>query len=200
MIWQFANSFNSIRAAKLLGISAYSEVVECVAKAQVTEFIWEPFKGTKLAGCNRASYLLRVSRECYDAFFNSPVGYRGQYALSVHEGEAANRYLLTALEEKLINFASTRDNAPLSAVLASLQGSEAKVWIFESEVEIQLGEDLPAILFSQWEKYSETGVGLLAPVGMFLEVKGGWLDCQGREQHNPSKVNRSNEIHKTGYS
>ncbi len=65
---------------------------------------------------------------------------------------------------------------------ASLLASEAKLWICESEVESQLGEEQPAILYTLWAESSETGVGLLAPVGTSLEVKGGWLDRQGQER------------------
>ena len=89
---------------------------------------------------------------------------------------------------------------PSSAVSASLRAIEAKVWIYESEVESQLGEEHPAILYAPWAESSETGVGLLAPVGTFLEVKGGWLDRQGKERRNPVKSNRSNEIREFGYS
>ena len=87
--WQYADSVDTARVQRLLSFSAFSEVVELVAKAQVVDFTWEPFKGTALTGRSRASFLLRVSPETYDAFFNSPAGYRGQYALSPSEGETA---------------------------------------------------------------------------------------------------------------
>jgi hypothetical protein len=198
--WQYADSVDTARAQRLLSLSAFSEVVELVAKAQVVDFTWEPFTGTPLAGCSRASFILRVPPTSYDAFFNSPAGYRGQYALSASDGESANRRLLRSLEPKLLSFAAKKNDAPPSAVSASLRASEAKLWIYESEVEAQLGEEQPAILYTPWAESSETGVGLLAPVGTSLEVKGGWLDRQGQERRNPAKANRSNEIHELGYS
>ena len=198
--WQYANSFDIARAQRLLSLSAFSEVIELIAKAQVVEFTWEPFTGATLTGCSRASFLLRVSLTTYDAFFNSPAGYRGQYALSVSEGEAANRRLLTGLEPRLLSFVTSRNELFPSSVSASLRAAEAKVWIYEPEVESQLGEEHPAILYTPWADSSETGVGLLAPMGTSLEVKGGWLDRQGQERRNPVKANRSNEIHELGYS
>ena len=198
--WQYADSVGAARAQRLLSLSAFTEVVELVVTAHVASLTWEPFMGTVLTGCSRASFLLKVSPITYDAFFNSPAGYRGQFALSPSEGEAANRLLLTRLEPKLIGFATERNEAPSSAVLASLRAAEAKFWICESEVESQLGEEHPAILYTPWADSSETGVGLLAPVGTSLEVKGGWLDSQGQERRNPGKANRSNEIHELGYS
>lgn len=198
--WQYTATVDPARAQRLLSFSAFREVTELVADAQVVDFAWEPFHGNSLSGCNRASYLLKVPEETYDAFFNSPAGYRGQYALSPHHGEIANRQLLTSLEPKLIKFATEKNSVPSSVVLASLRATEAKFWIYESEVESQLGEERPAIIYNPWAKSSETGAGLLAPVGTSLEVKGGWLDSQGREQRNPAKANRSNEIHEHGYS
>jgi len=198
--WQYADTVDTVRARRLLSLSEFSEVVELVAKAQVVEFTWERFTGTALTGCSRASFLLKVSPTTYDAFFNSPAGYRGQYALSTCKGEAANRCLLACLEPELLGFAAKRNDTPQSSILVSLRGAEAKLWIYESEVESQLREEQPSILYSPWHKASETGVGLLAPLGIFLEVKGCWLDQHGREQHNPFKANRSNEIHELGYS
>jgi hypothetical protein len=198
--WRYADSVDSGRVQRLISLSAFSEVVELVSDAQVVEFTWETFEGKALSGCNRASFLLKVLPETYDAFFNSPAGYRGQYALSPTDGEVANRQLLTHLEPKLLSFATERNDVPSSAILASLRAAEAKLWIDESEVGYQLGEVNPAILYAPWVESSESGVGLLAPVGTCLEVKGGWLDSQGYEQCNPAKAQRSNEIHHVGYS
>lgn len=198
--WQFAPSFNGQRAQRLLTFSEFAEIVDLVAGGKVTGFSWEAFNGLTLAGCSRASFLLRVSPVAYDAFFNSPTGYRGQFARSENEGEAANRRLLSRLEPKLLAFAKANGTTPMSTVTQSLRATAAKIWIFESEVESQMGETEPAILFATWAEFTETGVGLLAPEGSCLEVKGGWLNQMGNEQLNPFKAGRSRDIHDSGYS
>lgn len=199
-MWRYADSVCPSRAQRLLAVVGFPNVVDGFAAARVIEFVWEPFTGVLLTGCHRASFLLQVPQECYDAFFNSPAGYRGQYASSAQEGEAANRLLLTTLEPKLLSAAAAKGNVAQTDVCASIRAPQAKLWIYEQEVEAQLGADSPEILYDPWAENSETGVGLLAPSGTQLEVKGGWLDREGRERLNPAKVNRSKEIHETGYS
>lgn len=199
-IWLFAESVDAERTERLLGYADFDEIVRMVADSTIAGFVWEPSTGTQLKSCNRASFLLRVPTNVYDAFFNSPVGYRAQYAADVGTGEAANRKLLAALSPRLLTFAGAQSCVSEQLLLASLRAQEAKLWIHESEVEAQLGEDCLAILYPPWQQASESGVGLLAPVGEELEVKGGWLDHRGDENRNPLKANRSNEIHSTGYS
>lgn len=198
--WQFTNAVDASRAKRLFDLSEYSEIVALVEKARVVDFAWESFTNVALAGCGRASFLLKVAPETYDAFFNSPVGYRAQFAQSSAEGEAANRKLLNTLEPMLLMFSATRQLVPQGEVAASIRASEAKVWILESEVESQMGNEQPAIQYTPWIEASKTGVGLLAPVGTLLEVKGGWLDRAGKERRNPAKATRSRDIHEVGYS
>lgn len=198
--WRFAGSISAERAAKLSGYQTFDAIANLVADAAITEFAWELFGETALRGCSRASFLLRVEPTTYDAFFNSPVGYRAQFAISVFEGEKANRYLLTLLESKLLAFASARKTVSESFVAASLHGAEAKLWIYEREVETQMGRENGEIEYLPWSTESEDGAGLLAPVGTMIEVKGAWLDSRGQVRHNLAKAHRSNEIHRTGYS
>lgn len=147
-----------------------------------------------------AAFLLEVSTDTYDAFFNSPAGYRGQYALSVAHGEAANRAFFALQGEHLLAFALKNSEISVDRLRASLGATDAKVWIYEPEVERQLGRDVREIIFSPWQQASEGGVGLLAPVGTKLEIKGGWIDPHGAERRDPIKAERSDEIHRLGYS
>lgn len=80
-------------------------------------------------------------------------------------GEYANRTLLATLEGRLIAFGLAHSSIPEHQLFASLRGEEAKLWIHESEVEAQLSEDCPAILYPPWQHATDGGVGLLAPVG-----------------------------------
>ncbi len=135
------------------------------------------------------------------AFFNSPAGYRGQFAASVAAGEEANRKLLMQVEARLLAYAENRSSVTQTDIRNSLRAAQAKVWIFESEVEAQLCATAPAITYALWKaQASESHVGLLAPVGTRLEVKGGWLTPDGVERLNPGKSGRSEDIHRTGFS
>ncbi|KAA0997884.1 hypothetical protein FVF58_47090 [Paraburkholderia panacisoli] len=199
-IRHFAETIKADRRERLLSYGSFDEIERMIAASEATAVTWEPFSGELLKGCHRASFLLRVSIEAYDAFFNSLVGYRAQFAISIGMGEQANRRLLATLEPRLIVFGLARSGTLENQLVASLRGEEAKLWIDESEVETQLGEDCAAILYPRWLRNTENGVGLLAPYGEKLVVCGGWLDAQGNAHKNPLKAHRSEEIHNTGYS
>ena len=199
-MWQFADSVSPDRSERLTSLTGIDAVVAAVlSTAQVAGFEWEPFKADRLRDCHRASFLLRVSEPAYDAFFNSPAGYRGQFARSIDLGESANRTLLSSLEPLLLANPSSDQTALGSIVVRSLSAIDAKCWIFEPEIELHMGRTEPEILFGAWQYATEDGAGLLAPVGTCLEVKGGWLDGGGLERRDPFKSSRSKDIHDVGY-
>jgi hypothetical protein len=199
-LWRYATSFDAARALFMLALPDYGDVVHRIGTASVANCVWETFKSARLKGCRRISFLLQVPKSTYDAFFNSPVGYRAQYARGVEIGLAANRQLLDELEPALLGFAWSNDIPELDALMKSLHGSDAKVWIYEPDVESQLGQDAVEITYPPWQRNSESGVGLLAPLGTRLEVLGGWLDQTGHERRDPFKSDRALEIHLTGFS
>ncbi|WP_430433201.1 hypothetical protein [Methyloversatilis sp.] len=199
-LWRFRSSVDNARARRLLAHPNFDAIASLLEQAIVERFSWEAFSGQSLRGCHRASFLLRVPEAAYDAFFNSPSGYRGQFAASAIAGEEANRQLLSQLGASMLAYAESHSQVAKSLILRSLNAAQAKIWIFEAEVEAQLGITEFAIAYEPWERASENGVGLLAPVGTHLEVKGGWLAPSGDERHNSSKSGRSEEIHRTGFS
>lgn len=198
--WHFTAAVCPDRVVKIQAWVSYEQIVEQLAACAVLPLYWEPAYSLNLSGCHRASFELDVGHDLYDAFFNSPTGYRGQYAVSETRGEAANRKLIDALRPSLLRCAQRDPNAHQQWVAASLQGSQAKVWIVESEVDEQLTVDTPSIDYPPWEFNAPNGQGLRAPYGTRLEVKGGWLDPSGKAKLDPSKQHRSSHIHKTGDS
>lgn len=199
-LWSFAPAFPQRRSEALVSYHTFETIVDLLSTATVTSLTWEPFKKEALRGCSRACFLIEVTPEAYDAFFNSPVGLRAQYALSPMHGEAANRRLLASLESRLLSFKRASALPAAEAILWSLCAPEAKIWIHEKEVELQLGGDEPQILYPPWERCSESGVGLLAPYGRKLEVMGGWLSQAGLVVPNPEKATRSRDIHNSGFT
>src|SRR6266536_4411423 len=102
-MWEFADAIPRERTERLHAHSGFVAVIALIIKdASITAFAWEPFNAERLSGCHRASFLLKVSEHAYDAFFNAPAGYRGQYARSREAGEKANRALLSNLEPLLL--------------------------------------------------------------------------------------------------
>lgn len=198
--WQFTDTVLSARATRLRSWLSFDDIVSQLLTSSIEGFWWEPFLSAELKGCHRASFTMKVSSTTYDAFFNSPVGYRAQYASSPTNGEAANRKLIDALGPLLLRASEGQTQVEPSRLMASLRAFEAKIWIVETEVEDQLSDSRPAIAYPPWEFDCPDGQGLRAPVGTMLEVKGGWLDSDGNECRNSRKVHRSLQIFKAGFS
>jgi hypothetical protein len=198
--WQFTETVSGDRAARLHGWKSFDEIITCLLYSAIDKFWWEPFRSPRLKGCNRASFTMMVSSATYDAFFNSPKGYRAQYASAPSIGDAANRTVLEALERILLYAVDDQRVVRRNLVLASLHAIDAKIWIDESEVEDQLSDPSPAIVYEPWQRASLDGQGLRAPIGTRLEVKGGWLDSDATERRDPMKARRSSQIYETGFS
>jgi hypothetical protein len=198
--WQFTSKVRPIRATALLAWSSFDQIIEQIVSCPVAPLYWEPATAPHLKSCHRAAFEIDVPPNLYDAFFNSPVGYRGQFANSEARGELANRNLIDRLLSSLTFAAGEHPANSDGRVLTSLRGAQAKVWIVESEVDEQLSDPEPSIIYPTWEFNAPDGQGLRAPLGSKLEVKGAWVDAAGLEVVNPSKRRRSNFIYMTGDS
>jgi hypothetical protein len=198
-LWHFSRSVSSARQAAMAAFASYQQVLVALQSCEVQYFTWESPRDTALSGCERACFRLRVPRSVYDAFFNSPVGYRAQFALDSNAGYEGNIKALDAIEPALTRFAQLRGQAD-NRIVWSWRAPDAKIWIDESEVQEQLGLYDPQILYEPWQSQSEDGAGLLAPLGELLEVKGAWVDATGHFRPNPKKSGRAGNIHSVGFS
>jgi len=214
--WGFTSLVNPERIARLLKPKSFNEVIsELLPAIKLDDYEAEPFRSNRLRGCTRASFLLSADHDAYDAFFNSPVGYRAQYCRSHESGEKANRQILDSLQDTLIDFAKQRMNETfgLEQIAASLAAKDAKIWIDESEPASLPPTDLQIhIDYRPWvdrarkadalqdEEFIGAIRGVLAPFGTRLKVKGGWIDSNGFEQRDPCKDNRSEMIALNGFA
>jgi hypothetical protein len=196
--WSFTTRVPVDRRNRLLAFTSFDDIVAQLGSARVEPMYWEPAMVPRLSGCHRASFKLKVDPDTYDAFFNSPAGYRGQYALAEACGAQANSAALASLLPKLL--ASAQPFAAHFPVLTSLRGEQAKIWIDESEVDDQLTDPHTSIVFSDWEFNEPNGQGLRAPVGTTLEIKGTWVNAAGIEVINQPKCARGRNISRTGDS
>ena len=215
-LWGFTNLVPIERQMRLLGLGAFEDVIfEIISTSEVVYYKSEPYVNLKLQGCTRASFLLSVDNHVYDAFFNSPIGYRAQYCLGPDKGELANRQLIDALKPKLLAFAASVPTGALALKLveASLDSADAKIWIDENEPASLPSSDFQIqINYGPWverakraDAFQEDSIigairGVLAPVGTRLEVKGGWLDERALERRDVAKSHRSEEIAINGFS
>jgi hypothetical protein len=200
----------------LLGLKGFEDALkQVISTSIVLEYEAEPFKDSRLRGCKRAAFLLSIDRHGYDAFFNSPIGYRAQYCLGLEIGKSANRQIIEALKPRLLAFAERRTAAAftLQKVGSSLDAVDAKIWIDESEPAAFPSSELQIeIDYRPWvdrakraDAFQEDDFigamrGVRAPYGTRLEVKGGWLDDSGFEKLDPSKSRRSEWIAINGFT
>ena len=192
--WSFADDFCARRTAALSRWPSFAAVAEAVLGGRVHAVGWESFTQNRLAGCWRMGFVLHFANtEVCDAFYNSPAGYRAQFARNVEQGTAANHWLIEQLEPRLLTVCRER-GVDVLPVQRSLQGEQAKVWIAEPNDRSHL-QGSPAIRCHQW-----SGPGACAPTVERLEIKGAWLDSTGTAVDDPRKASRAQDIHDTGFT
>lgn len=213
-LWDFTAALSQERRERLLNVPSFDEIVGWIVAGTVDSFTAEERRRSPCQGCRRAFFTIRVSESYYDAFFNSPAGYRAQYCISIARGEEQNRRLIEAVTPMCLQFATgtPEHGFPIEMVEASLRCTDAKAWIPErdrpdaNEVHIDYG---PWLAKAQAAKEggpsdqaarSNAEVGVLAPIGSHLEVKGGWLAAGGSEWRDPCKARRGEEIRDYGYT
>lgn len=215
-LWDFTSLVDSDRVAKLLSLKTFDEVLrEILPRIKIVDYQPEPFKSNRLRGCTRACFLLSTDHDAYDAFFNSPAGYRAQYCHGQETGRMANRRIIEALRPALVEFVKSRVIATFSIdrIAASLDANDAKIWIDENEAASPPSSNFQIHInyrnwvdrarranVSQEEEVAGAIRGVLAPYGTRLEVKGGWIDSNGLEQPDPFKANRSEMIALNGFA
>jgi hypothetical protein len=201
-LWTFQDVVPVERQASLFSWHTFENVVGGVILAPWVKVLasrWAPASDAHLLGCLRAEFLLDVGSNTYDGFFNSPVGYRAQFAISPSNGTSQNRGLIDSMTNQLLASCTLPADWRQEAEL-SLRASQAKVWIDESEVQTHYHSSAAEIAFERWNAHPEGDAGSRAPEGTRLVVLGGWLDGKLNEVLNPYKHRRAQEIHDRGFS
>jgi hypothetical protein len=171
----FSADFPPDRAAELR-VWSFDSIVEQLSNCQMEWLEWERASAEPLI----------VDPDIYDAFFNAPAGYRGEFAKSERHGEDAQRRIIEKLFPLLMEVAAQDPTAPRDHVITSLRGKQAKIWYDEDEA----SKDGPgSIDFPRWRDASNRGQR--APRGTKLEIKGGWVNAKGVQEIDPAKCHRS---------
>jgi hypothetical protein len=213
-LWTFTAHVSAARQQELLSVTSFLEVVERIRTCSVENFKVEPRRNPPCLGIHRAFFRLKTTFSDYDAFFNSLVGYRAQYAISQDQGRRGNRQVIVALAPKCLDFAKGKEPShfPRELIVASLASDTAKIWIEEGVLRDMDGAH---IKYDPWlakaaansigsvadmAARSKAEAGVLAPVGEYLELKGAWVASDGTECFDSTKEQRDDEIHDYGFS
>lgn len=205
--WGFVKAFDEVRRTQIIRFDTFAKVVECIRKncsvlgACVCE---ETNLGPR--NCLRPTVQLSVGAQAYDAFFNSPGGYRAQYLESPDIGQASNNALITLLEPMLTAAVIAdcgEQRLSRRVIQYSFLANSAKIWIDEDEINmVDATDDLD---IRQWDNpcdhiQAPPRIGLWAPRGTQLMVFGAFIDPWGNEVVPSRKIARRIDIHKCGYS
>jgi hypothetical protein len=223
--WEFSEEFVSDeRRGYLHREVEFTQIVESIKdEMMITNFRIDKGYSSALQGCKRPVFQFEVQTKTFDIFYNSPWGYRGQYCLSIDNGSKQNRYLIDLIMGKLLqNVQSNVQNPSLSveAIEISLKCQSAKIWIYEKNQINTSDYTLREELFnSAWitnarearaaldacqipnpmEKMNAI-IGVRAPQGQVLDVKGAWLTRNEEERLDDYKKHRSEHIRDYGFS
>lgn len=215
-IWILTN-IGRDRDARLFAVK-YPEIVRAIAE---TASISHDLESSNDGSSQRAVIHLTLGTETVDLFHNGAGGYRAQFLISPSVGEQANRFLVSALSERIYSTACSRDPDSASFIKASLDDERSKAWISE-DGDWFFGRCQPSaahralmvLQVARWEQAATDQEAAkefpdhayrwhrLAPHNeTVIEIKGGWLD-QNHEAVTTGKSNerRTLQISKYGYT
>ena len=225
----YSQNISPERIAYLSAQVEFQEIIEAINREMVI-ISYSIEESNCFNNCIRHGFIFSITPKTYDIFFNSEYGYRGKYFLGTKEGKDANRELITALKEKLANYAnqnpSNKNISTNQNVENSLNKGSAKIWIHQAcstlnEKHFKIIEDV-AIKNTYWYKFAlkveednkrkknerhknytsrfKAILGLRAPVGVKLEIKGAFLNFEGKEVIGKGKYSRAKQIRYYGFS
>ena len=161
---------------------------------------------------SRAVYTGEIEPALFDAFFNSPLGYRGAYFVSPEAGLKANRLLFDVLTPSLISWTKKHyGNIDEEWLVETLSLSSAKAWLAEApltlcsacvgEWSISYRSELE-IVNGRWERSQHVHAtwGRQAPRLTKVRFFGGFVNLKHREWVADQKLERAEHIWEHGWS
>lgn len=212
MPWTFESTVSPERQTAMLRLRTFDHVLSLIDSGPLELLSLETKGQGQCAGAKRVLAVIQVGPAAYDAFLNSPVGLRAQYAESPEAGEDANRRVVEGLQPRLLAHPTLAELSIDDQELAreSITSTEARVWVNDRDWS---SDDQPGLRYDRWmakadaAKHGTTAEqharglalnGVLAPRGSALEFKGGWLYKAGQPCVDGQKANRAVLIHRYG--
>lgn len=208
------------RRAYLEGGLSFDEIAMAIAEdAKVESAEIRPYYNTrnkqeKIA--RQVVYRVCVSSKNCDLFYNAPDGLRSRYWQSPDVGFRATRSLIDAVKPKLLEFAvkkilkiAEKQIHPMTIgdIEASLDAKSAKIWPCEIDSKgnrTMPFEGKPQLDVLRWklnEDIARNGpLWRWTPDDRDLEIKGALLDPEGGEHIPQDKRDRSDQIHRYGFT
>lgn len=93
-LWNFTEFVPKDRREMMLALTSFDEVIDQIIAGSIDWVELEPRRNSEY---RRIFFRVRVGKTAYDAFFNSPIGYRAQYCMDIENGLKQNRRLIEAV-------------------------------------------------------------------------------------------------------
>lgn len=220
--WKF-QEIDTDRIDRLSRPFAFEALIDVIYhEMRTSEFDWEPGLDAEVRGKHRPVFLIDVSEPTFDRFFNSAWGYRGKFAESAEDGQAANAEILARVSSALVS--SVNCGVAFRNVLSrSLTSEFARVWISERDSNLKVNDVrlLEQLMFDRWLNSARDSwqriqaewakgskgvevdldriLGVRAPIGTRLKVMGAWVDPDGTLSCHSKKSGRAEGIHLHGF-
>jgi hypothetical protein len=209
--WKYSDAIAKQRQDRLFSFESFTVIADRIEQ-EMSILCYH------VQGCDddskyaRAVFCGRVCDELFDAFFNSPKGYRGSYFESPFHGLECNRYLMKKLFPRLSDWAAQNSpgyNAQFSQ--DSLLAVSGKAWLAEIPMELCefcKGEwshptnDQAEIINGRWDKshHADAKYGRKAPQHSKIRLFGAFLSVRVDEFVPARKRDRHLQIYHVGWS
>jgi hypothetical protein len=220
--WFYSNLISEERQARLMAPSSFDEIAHLVTETLVD--VRPQTDQLRPKGWSRPVFILRLSADATDLFFNGAAGYRASFCISKTMGEAANSSMIHMLLPRLIKHSAALEGHSGDWVERSLRSQAAKTWIWEERLKL-LGwpwvKPVYEINYPVWVNAAKsylrdadmadlTGVardrmddrlslwGVRAPRSDTIEIKGGWM--KDGSPVPTTKLKRSGQIAEFGWT
>jgi hypothetical protein len=209
--WSYSDAMQKERRDRLLSIESFATIADSIRR-EMSVLCYHVQTCDNDLTYSRPIFCVRVRDHLFDAFFNSPEGYRGMYFESPYRGLECNQFLMECVFARLSQWAlenSPGYNAQFSQ--DALLAVSSKAWLAECSTELcsscegewtRPTDNLAEILNGRWESSSkpDSRFGRKAPKGSKLRFFGAFLDGRGDEFIPVRKRARHQQIHCLGWS
>jgi len=209
--WKYSETIEKERQNWLFSIESFDVVAKRIER-EMSILCYH------LQGCHddsrfaRPVFCVRVSEELFDAFFNSPRGYRGSYFVSPFHGLECNGHMIKRLLPRLSEWSA--ENSPghdVRFTQDALLAVSAKAWLAEASMELcslcegewsHSADDVAEIVNGRWDVSTQPNSksGRKAPQCSKIRLFGAFLNGHGDEFVTARKRDRHQHIHCEGWS